>query len=86
MAGIPPTPALGVSVLDLQRHLEEIDTKLYRLQHVLGLLGDFAGQHSPGQFTDGLKLEMFAVVFDSFSDELREVRGDLEDIQRGLPR
>lgn len=84
MACTTTTPAQGARNLALQHRLEEIDTTLYRLQHTLQLLGDFAGQHGSRKFTDGLQLEMFAVVFGSFSDQVLEVRGALSAIQEEI--
>ena len=61
--------------------LEEIDTTLYHFEHMCALIGAFAGQPS-ATFTDGLPLEMYAVVFDWIRDELHDVRLGLEEVRK----
>lgn len=64
--------------------LEDVDTSLYHLRHICALLSAFAGQHGDNQFTDGIRLETYAVVFGWISDELDDVRLDLEEINKAL--
>ena len=64
--------------------LEEIDTELYHLQHICALLEAFAGQQGPRNFTDGLSLEMFAVVFGWIITQMAGARSSLEEVQKEL--
>lgn len=63
--------------------LEEIDTTLYHFEHNCALLSAFASQ-SGATFTDGLRLEMYAVVFGWIGDELHDVRLSLGELHKEL--
>jgi hypothetical protein len=84
MACDKPTPAPGApSLLPLDR-LDEIDNTLYRFMHLCALLSAFAGQNGRNPFTDGLRIEMFAVVFGWIGDELHDVRLSLNELHKDL--
>lgn len=63
--------------------LDEIDTTLYHFEHMCALLSAFASQ-GERVFTDGLRLEMYAVVFGWIGDELHDARLRLSEVYRAL--
>ena len=83
MPKVPTTAQPGGKLLPGDR-LEEIDTTLYHFEHNCALLSAFAGQHGNNVFTDGLRLEMYAVVFGWIGDELHDVRLSLNALQQEL--
>lgn len=79
-----PAPATGTPSLLPGDRLEEIDTTLYHLQHMCALLSAFAGQPGQNIFTDGLRIEMFAVIFGWIGDELHDARLSLGELHREI--
>jgi hypothetical protein len=76
------TPTPGAELLPGDR-LEEIDTTLYQFEQMCALLSAFASQ-GQAVFTDGLRLEMYAVVFGWIGDELHDVRLSLEELHKEI--
>lgn len=82
MACSTSTPAPGMQQIAFEL-LEQIDEKLFRLQHICALLGDFAGQHERGAFTDGVQLEHYAVTFGWIAGEVSDARHVLNSTRKG---
>lgn len=77
------TPAPDTRLLPLDA-LDLIESSLYPLQHTCALISAFAGAHGMHVFTDGLPLEMFAVVFGHIGDELHDALLHVEAIRKEL--
>ena len=83
MAGNTSAPDSGAQPrlpLDLLPEVEEV---LYPLEHLSALLSDFAGQ-SGRQFTDGIQLEHYAVVFGWIGNQVHDVRLQLQEVEQFL--
>lgn len=55
-------------------NLDDLEWRLFVAHHVAGLLGDFANQGPRDNFSDGLPMERYAVVFGWLSKEIGEAR------------
>jgi len=64
--------------------LDEIDTTLYHLRYICGLIEAVANAAPSGACTDPVDIETISVVFGWIGDELHDVRLGLEEINKAL--
>jgi len=85
MACKTPAPSPGEQLLPGDR-LEEIDTTLYHLQSICGVIDSLSTACPLGARTDGIDPEPFHVLFGWIGDELRDIRLGLEEINKELTK